>query len=168
MVAIRGLLDPEGGAAVLEALDAQLRPPGPDDLRTPRQRRADAHVEIARRALALGDLPTVGGMRPQVGILITPQTLLYGQDGNDTETETAEADEGSGPAARANARGDPLAELGIPPPVEPAWLHWYGPVAPETAKRVLCDSAVWRIVLDPNTGMPLDVGRAHRLVPHWI
>src|SRR5688572_2067574 len=88
MVAIRGLLDPEGGAAVLEALDAQLRPPGPDDLRTPRQRRADAHVEIARRALAQGNLPTVGGMRPQVGILITPQTLLYGQDGADPHTRT--------------------------------------------------------------------------------
>jgi hypothetical protein len=168
MVAIRGLLDPEGGAALLEALDAQMRPPGPDDLRTPRQRRADALVDLARRALAQGDLPTVGGMRPQVGILITPETLLYGEDGNDTEPEADEGDERSAPAPPTNARGDPLAELGIPPPVEPAWLHWYGPIAPETAKRVLCDSAVWRIVLDPNTGLPLDVGRAHRLVPHWI
>jgi hypothetical protein len=35
MVAIRGLLDPDGGAAVLEALDSLMRPPGPDDLRTP-------------------------------------------------------------------------------------------------------------------------------------
>jgi hypothetical protein len=88
MVAIRGLLDPEGGAAVLEALDATMRPPGPDDLRTPGQRRADALVDLARRALAQGDLPTVGGMRPQVGILITPETLLYGEDGNDPRTRT--------------------------------------------------------------------------------
>jgi hypothetical protein len=68
----------------------------------------------------------------------------------------------------ANARGDPLAALGIPPPVEPAWLNWYGPIAPATAKRIVCDSAIWRIVLDPNTGLPLDVGRARRLVPYWI
>ena len=88
MVAIRGLLDPDGGAAVLEALDSLMRPPGPDDLRTPGQRRADALVDLARRALAQGDLPTVGGMRPQVGILITPETLLYGEDGNDPRTRT--------------------------------------------------------------------------------
>jgi hypothetical protein len=205
MVAIRGLLDPEGGAALLEALDAQLRPPGPDDLRTPRQRRADALVDLARRALAQGDLPTVGGMRPQVGILITPETLLYGEDGNDPRTRAHtrfgeseppdirhrfdsdvgddgadardddndqtgadDGDERPGPAPPADARGDPLAELGIPPPVEPAWLNWYGPISPATAKRLVCDSAIWRIVLDPNTGLPLDVGRAHRLVPHWI
>ena len=86
MVAIRGLLDPDGGAAVLEALDSLMRPPGPDDLRTPGQRRADALVDLARRALAQGNLPTVGGMRPQVGILITPETLLYGQDGTDPRT----------------------------------------------------------------------------------
>src|SRR6185436_7456 len=61
MVAIRGLLDPDGGAAVLEALDARMRPPGPDDRRTPGQRRADAWVDLARHALAQGDLPTVGG-----------------------------------------------------------------------------------------------------------
>jgi hypothetical protein len=230
MVAIRGLLDPEGGAAVLEAIDARMRPPGPDDPRTVGQRRADALVDIARMALARGDLPTVGGMRPQVGILLTPQTLLYGQDGNDpytrTHTRFGEAeppdighlfdphtgagdddiagDDGAAGAAppfdepaadqafddeafddealaddaftdaqprpvpRANARGDPLTPLGIPPPVEPAWLNWYGPVAPETAQRVFCDSDIWRIVLDPASGLPLDVGRAHRLVPHWI
>jgi hypothetical protein len=246
MVAIRGQLDPEGGAAVLEALDALMRPPGPDDQRTPGQRRADALVELARGALAQGNLPTVGGMRPQVGILINAETLLYGQAGNDprtraqtrfgeteppnirhhftndsdtdadratdadrdpepskgtdpatadqadtdeadtdeadtdeaeadeaeadeAEADEAEADEGSGPAPpAANARGDPLAPLGIPPPVEPAWLNWYGSITPETAQRLVCDSTIWRIILDPTTGQPLNVGRAYRLVPYWI
>jgi hypothetical protein len=222
MVAIRGLLDPDGGAAVLEAIDALMRPPAPDDLRTVGQRRADALVDLARRSLAHGDLPTVGGMRPQVGILITPETLLYGQDGDDPRTrahvrfgegdppdisdrftdgeatreadasragdpahtgEPVEADDSEadgsetnevGAPARsdtgppANARGDPLAPLGIPPPVEPAWLNWYGPIGPATAQRLVCDSDLWRIVLDPTTGLPLDVGRAHRLVPWWI
>jgi len=61
-----------------------------------------------------------------------------------------------------------VAALGVPPPVEPAWLNWFGPIPPATAKRILCDSDIWRIVLDPTTGLPLDVGRAHRLVPYWI
>ena len=302
MIMLRGQLDPEGGAAVQEALDALMRPPAPDDLRTPGQRRADALVDLARRALAHGDLPTVGGMRPQVGILLSPSTLLYGEDGTDPHTrmhapyarrhrrprhrpplrprpqrrrgrqrarrrrgnsrgdghggngrdgdgdgsegapqttpaggdpanpaagaeqaghgkageagtrsrrehtDATEADQHCGPApptvdpagnargdppqdgdTTGNARGDPpedgdttgkpttgpappadpLAPLGIPPPVD-AWLNWYGPIPPAVAKRLVCDSDLWRIVLDPATGLPLDVGRAHRLVPWWI
>jgi len=179
MVMLRGRLDPEGGAAVCEAIDALMRPPGPGDPRTAAQRRADALVDLARGTLAHGDLPTVGGMRPQVGVLIPPQMLLYGPDGDDPRTRmhtsydtgTAAPDiahlvEG-GEAMPASA-GDPLAALGVPPPVEPAWLNWFGPIPPATAKRILCDSDIWRIVLDPTTGLPLDVGRAHRLVPHWI
>jgi hypothetical protein len=30
------------------------------------------------------------------------------------------------------------------------------------------DADLIRIVLDPDSGMPLDVGRSHRLIPHWI
>ena len=179
MVTVRGQLDPEGGAAIYEALDALMRPPGPDDPRTAGQRRADALVDLARGALAHGDLPTVGGMRPQVGVLIPPQMLLYGDNpnahmhapfGDEPEapdiTHLFESDgEGSRPAS---AGGDPLAALGVRPPVEPAWLNWFGPIPPATARRILCDSDIGRIVLDPTTGLPLDVGRAHRLVPHWI
>jgi hypothetical protein len=61
-----------------------------------------------------------------------------------------------------------LAGLGVPAAVERAWLNWYGPIPPALAKRIACDADLWRIVLDPTTGLPLDVGRAHRLVPHWI
>jgi hypothetical protein len=49
-----------------------------------------------------------------------------------------------------------------------AWLHGYGTIPPATARPLVCDSDLWRIVLDPTTGMPLDVGDAHRLVPWWI
>ena len=161
MVAVRGQLDPEGGAALREAIDAFMKPPAPHDERTAGQRRADALVDLARHALAHGHLPTVAGMRPQVGLLITPQTLLYGEDEPPAMDDTT--DRGSG-----TARGDPLAPVGIPPPVEPAWLHWYGSIPPATARRLVCDSDLWRIVLDPSTGMPLNVGDAHRLVPWWI
>ena len=75
MTYLRGRLDPEGAAALQTALDALMRPPGPDDLRTPAQRRADAAGELARLALNQASLPSVGGVRPHVGILITPTML---------------------------------------------------------------------------------------------
>ena len=74
-VVIRGRLDLTSGAALLTALDALQRPPAPDDLRTPGQRRADALAELARRALDHGCLPTVHGQRPHLGIIITPRAL---------------------------------------------------------------------------------------------
>ncbi|MGH3681309.1 MAG: HNH endonuclease signature motif containing protein, partial [Natronosporangium sp.] len=51
---------------------------------------------------------------------------------------------------------------------DPPWLDWIGPISPATAQRIACDADIWRIILDPMTGTPLDVGRRHRLVPHWI
>src|SRR5689334_4384402 len=43
-----------------------------------------------------------------------------------------------------------------------------GDIPAAIAQRIACDCDVWRCVLDPNTGLPLEVGRTHRLVPHWI
>jgi hypothetical protein len=133
-------------------------------------------VDLARANLAQGDLPTVGGMRPQVGVLIPPQLLLYGPDGTDPHTRMQAPYDAEVEAPdiahllpnEGDGGGDPLAALGVAPKVEPAWLNWFGPIPPATAKRILCDSDIWRIVLDPTTGLPLDVGRAHRLVPYWI
>jgi hypothetical protein len=63
---------------------------------------------------------------------------------------------------------DPLSQAGVPPLPQPAWLDWFGEVPAALAQRLACDANAWRIVLDPATGLPLDVGRAHRLVPPWI
>jgi Domain of unknown function (DUF222) len=76
MIVLRGQLDPEAGAALLTALDAAMAPPRGDDLRTPAQRRADALATIINQVLGAGELPTVHGIRPHLGILITPDTLL--------------------------------------------------------------------------------------------
>jgi hypothetical protein len=51
------------------------------------------------------------------------------------------------------AASEPAAEMG-----------WTGAVTDETARRIACDAAVTRIVLDPES-MPLDVGRTTRTVP---
>src|SRR5262249_35409749 len=90
MVLVRGQLDPDGGAALTTALNALMGPPGPDELRSPAQRRADALVELARQALRDGHLPTVGGVRPQVAVLIPAQRLV-GQE-QDTASDSTDSD----------------------------------------------------------------------------
>jgi hypothetical protein len=64
----RGLLDPESAAIVRTAIDALSTKAGALDERTPAQRRADALVELARRALDSGDLPESGGERPHLNV----------------------------------------------------------------------------------------------------
>jgi hypothetical protein len=45
-----------------------------------------------------------------------------------------------------------------------AELQDWGPVAPETARRLACDAKVSRVITD-GAGQPLDVGRSTRVVP---
>jgi hypothetical protein len=79
MVRVEGELDPEGGEAVLTALqamvDADLRASGGNDLRTPAQRRADALSELAHRYLDRSDRPTVAGERPHLTVTVDVETL---------------------------------------------------------------------------------------------
>jgi len=168
MLHLRGRLDPEAGAALHTALDALMKPPTGEDERTPGQRRADALTELARQALSQGQLPTIGGVRPHLGLLITPTTLLdTAEQPTTTATATAPAQphQSSDPGCPAT---DPLTAAGIPAQPEPPWLSWIGEIPPELAQRISCDCEVWRAVLDPATGLPLEVGRTHRIVPPWI
>jgi hypothetical protein len=207
----------------MTVVDAWMRPPGPGDTRTAAQRRADALIDIARSVLDRGEAPTVGGVRPHLGILIPPAALLgpglssllttnqagaagsAGSGGSGGATGlggTADAgatsvggtsagaagpgtdvgsgggpgsDDGSGEVPEW-ARGrpvwtgppDPLTQAGFPPLPDRPWLQWIGDIPREVAQRIACDSDVWRIILDPATGLPLDLGRTHRIVPHWI
>jgi hypothetical protein len=185
MVVVRGQLDPEGGAALTAALDAFLGPPAGADDRTPTQRRADALVELMRDVLRSGRLPTAGGVRPQVAVLVTPAQLaglsggsqrgvVAGGAAEDGLADSGSADSGfagGGPASGGLASGG-LASGGL---VEsalaatgPAQLAWVGDVSATLAQRVACDADVWRLILDPASGQPMNVGRAHRIVPHWI
>ena len=68
---LSGHLDPVGGEYVHTALEALMnagRPVG--DTRTHGQRQGDALVELARRALHTGDLPTVRGTAAQIRVVI--------------------------------------------------------------------------------------------------
>ncbi|MCZ7531383.1 MAG: HNH endonuclease [Acidimicrobiia bacterium] len=71
-----GELDLEGGAVVKTALDALMRPPCPGNPRpTASRRRADALVEVARRSLDSGRLPTSGGEKPHLSVVVSLETL---------------------------------------------------------------------------------------------
>ena len=222
MYAVRGRLDLEGGATLATAFDALLKPPAPTDDRSAPQRRADALVELARLGMTANLLPTVGGVRPSLGILITPETLLdiraqasqhlntdalgNGADDKD-QPSTGLILPGSGPTGRLfvaerartadppdsaedepppvghhkphtagtstatrrpSQRQDALTAAGIPELPEAAWLNWAGTIPTTLAQRLACDCDIWRVVLDQATGLPLEVGRTHRLVPHWM
>jgi len=164
MTYLRGRLDPEGAAAVQTALDALMRPAGPDDLRTPAQRRADAAVDLARLALTQGAVPTIGGVRPHIGVLITPTMLYDSPDGGST---AAAVGGGVTPCCRPDP-DDPLTAAGVPHRPDLPWMNWINEIPTALAQRLACDAELWRAVMDPATGLPLEVGRAHRVVPYWI
>ncbi|NDL56322.1 HNH endonuclease signature motif containing protein [Phytoactinopolyspora mesophila] len=74
-VILDGVLGEEDGAIVNTAIDALATPSGPDDQRTPSQRRADALVELCRRALAAGDVPSQGGEATHLIVVTNLDTL---------------------------------------------------------------------------------------------
>jgi hypothetical protein len=76
MVWLRGLLDPEGGAAVRSALEALARPSGKEDRRKRDRRLGDALVESAHRLLDGGRLPQRATQRPHLQVTTTLETLL--------------------------------------------------------------------------------------------
>jgi Domain of unknown function (DUF222)/HNH endonuclease len=94
MFAVDGLLDPEGGATLLTALASLAGRAGPEDHRSPRQRRADALVELARRLLDGGGLPAIGGERPHLNVIVDLATLEYraaSRPSDDTASATVDA-----------------------------------------------------------------------------
>lgn len=75
MYKLDALLDAEGGAALKAAIDALSKPLGAADARSPKQRRADAAVELAHHAMSQGTLPKRGGVRPHISISTTVEAL---------------------------------------------------------------------------------------------
>ena len=75
MYHLTGVIDPEGGAALKTAIDSLSKRLGTNDQRTPKQRRADALVEIAHHAMNQGTLPRRNGVRPHMTITTTIEGL---------------------------------------------------------------------------------------------
>src|SRR5438270_2327449 len=75
MYKLDALLDPQGAAALRAAIDSLNQPLGEDDLRSPKQRRADALVEIVHHALDRGTLPRRNGVRPHINVNTSIEAL---------------------------------------------------------------------------------------------
>ena len=120
MTALDGLLDSESAALLAAALEPSLVPTGPEDLRTAAQRRADGLLDIVRAAADHQLLPTVGGERPHLQILLR-------------EPLTGEAPTGTLPA-------------GLLPqtPGGAGLLH------PTGVARIACDAQILPVLLNPD------------------
>jgi hypothetical protein len=68
-------LDAEGGTKLRTAIAPLAKRRGKDDLRSAQQRRADALVELAERALDSGELPSRGGQKPHLIVTASLETL---------------------------------------------------------------------------------------------
>jgi uncharacterized protein DUF222 len=75
-VRLDGLLDAEGGALVKTALGAALGPRSKDETRTEAQRKADALVDVAGRALEGRQFGETGCQRPHLNITVELETLI--------------------------------------------------------------------------------------------
>src|SRR5437773_4578855 len=75
MYKLDALLDPQGAAALRAAIDSLNQPLGEDDVRSPKQRRADALVEIVHQALDRGTLPPRNGVRPHINVNTSIEAL---------------------------------------------------------------------------------------------
>ncbi len=165
LTALHAVLDPEGAAVVSAALNPLAAPqPMVDGERDPRsagRRRCDALIEVCRKVLNDGGLPTTGGERPQVSVLVPFSTLT----GVLAETSGPFGFRGrcrpSGPDGGADTGGSgrvTMAEGG------PAYtVHGGTPLPKGVVDRIVCDASVRRIVFGPRSEL-LDVGREARTV----
>ncbi|MCU1675271.1 MAG: putative endonuclease, partial [Frankiales bacterium] len=80
-VRIDGLLDADDGAVALAAVNGLATPTGPEDTRTPGQRRADAFTEVLAAGLRAGELPQTSGVLPHVTLTVDIAPLIPGASG---------------------------------------------------------------------------------------
>jgi Domain of unknown function (DUF222) len=86
-LAIRGLLDPVGGATLRVALEPLTKPRGKDDDRSRQRRLADALVELSHHALDHGFITDTGGQPTHLQLTASVETVmgLKGAPGGDLE-----------------------------------------------------------------------------------
>ncbi|MCG5441811.1 HNH endonuclease [Micromonospora sp. NIE79] len=72
---LSGILDGEAAGLLRAAIDPMTAPSGPDDPRSPGQRRHDAFSDLCRLALRTGELPEHGGEPAQVVVTTSFETL---------------------------------------------------------------------------------------------
>jgi len=70
MVGVDGALPPEGGVALKLCLESLVGIPAKDDERSPEQRNVDALMQLCKLQLDSGRLPSVGGRKPHLTLVV--------------------------------------------------------------------------------------------------
>lgn len=185
---LKGLVDRVAGHRLQLALEAVSPRPALDDVRSPEQRRADALVALADRALDDPSTVTGAAVRPHVSLLVGESTWaslrgsqhqppialgrVHRTSSGGTVPVTEAPSGGATPVAGAPSGGTtPVTEppsggaiqvagalVGHPAVCDEEGSPW---PASEVA-RVLCDCRLSRVVMGADS-VPLDLGRTHRL-----
>lgn len=142
MTSLQGMFEPEGGAILESALDALVSANPRDDARTRDQQRADALVDLVELARSHSLLPAAaGGSRPEILVHAPAEALA--------------------PVLTPAPPPSPVPDAAEPPP---ATLADGTPLPPAALDRLACDARFRRVLVDA-AGVPVDLGRAVRLVP---
>ena len=159
---LNGRLDSEGGATLQTALNALSGPPTPDEKRTPKQRRADALVELAHQKLDSATLPEVGGQKPHLAVTVSMATLAKQPGSPAAELEWAQ------PIPAETAR-----RLACDAAITPVFLGSESeqPQAGQTSRSISGSQRKALVVRDkgcrfPGCDRPPDWTDAHHL-QHW-
>ena len=160
MWTLRADLDPTNGELLARALRAFTRPDPkgtpPAERRSTEKRTADGLIDMADAALNGGSAPTSGGVRPHVSVVVMaeqPGAHDGCGDGGDHDGHRDAASADGGGVHRPWPDGSRL----VPP--HGVGITGSGTVlSPEAAARLVCDSALSRIVMS-GTSQVLDVGR---------
>ncbi|MEP7105793.1 MAG: DUF222 domain-containing protein, partial [Chloroflexota bacterium] len=75
MLGVEGALPLEGGAALRLTLESRTGVPPKGDDRSQQQRQADALIELCRRQLDSGTLPSSNGRKPPLTVVVQAATL---------------------------------------------------------------------------------------------
>ncbi|GGO32068.1 HNH endonuclease signature motif containing protein [Micromonospora parathelypteridis] len=133
---LSGTLDAETAGLLRAAIDPLTAPSGPDDQRSPGQRRHDALSDVFRLALRTSELPEHGGGPAQIVVTTSYDSLARQLQSGSLDT------------------GLPLGAGTLDTGLQ---------LTPETVRRLACDATILPAVL-AGTGQPLDVGRQRRLI----
>ena len=132
----------------------------PLDLRTRPQKLLDGLVGASKIALAGGDLPAAGGLRPQVMVTIDYRDLLARLGHIDGISDAGLQSTAAGTFATAPFQpGQAMEQTGT--------LLFTGPVTASTVRKIACDADIIPVLLG-SEGRILDIGRASRVFPPHI
>lgn len=123
------------------------------------QRLLDGLLSAVRAALAAGGLPASGGLRPQVMVTMSYESLMTGLSG--ASGNPAGSGHGAVPGVPAGAR-DPYPDF-----PGSGLAAFSGPIPAEEIRQLACDADLIPAVLGQQ-GQIMDLGRAARLFPPHI